>query len=163
MDFDPDTFLQQSVDGPLATDFTLVPIGEYMASIDDFDRDAIETIEFEYKKGARAGQPGKMYKFNCPIVINDDKVKAELGREKVVVTKQIILDIDEDTGKLATGVNRNVDLGRIRDAVGQNDSAPIASLRGAGPFIARVTHVDFTRKDGSKGKRAEVDRVARIV
>lgn len=164
MSFDPDTFMSQTVDQPLATEFTLVPVNEYMAAVDDFDRDAFETVEFEYKKGKLAGTPGKMFKFNCPIVINDDKVRQELGRDKVIITKQFILDLDED-GKLAFGTNRNVELGRLRDAVNQNGPGPWspAQLRGAGPFMVKVTHVEFERKDGSKGKRAEIDRIVRVV
>jgi len=161
--FDPDLFLQQTVDEPLATEFTLVPTGEYMAAIDDFDKDAIEQIDFEYKKGPRAGQPGTMTKLTLPFVIDDAKVKAELAREKVVISKQVILDLD-DNGQLAHGKNKNIELGRIRDALGQNDDDTwsIAKLRGAGPLIIRVSHIEFERKDGTKGKRAEVDRVARI-
>lgn len=162
-DFDPDNFLQQNVDGPLATEFTLVPQGEYPATIDDFDKDALEQISFEYKRGPKAGQPGVMTKLNLPFVINDDAVRAELGRDKVVITRQLILDLD-DQGKLAEGKNKNVELGRIRDALGQNDGSPwsIAQLRGAGPIMIRVNHVEFERKDGTRGKRAEIDRVARI-
>lgn len=162
-DFDPDRFLQQNVDGPLETEFTLVPAGEYLAAIDDFDKDAIEEIKFDYKKGPRAGQPGVMYKLTLPFIVNDDAVKAELDRDKVIVNRQLILDLDEN-GKLAEGKNKNIELGRIRDAVGQNDGSPwtIANLRGAGPLMIRVTHVEFERKDGSRGKRAEIDRVARV-
>lgn len=162
--FDPDTFMQQTVDQPLATEFTLVPKGEYLASIDDFDKDSFEEIDFTYKSGAKAGTPGKMFKFNCPFVINDDKVKTELGRDKVVIVKQIILDLD-DNGALSFGTNRNVELGRIRDAVNQNGSGPWspAQLRGAGPVMVKVDHVEFQRKDNSKGNRAEITKVVRVV
>jgi hypothetical protein len=162
-DFDANAFMQQHVDGPLATEFTLVPPGEYLASIDDFEPDAVEQIDFEYKRGPRAGQPGTMTKLTLPFVINDEKLKAEMERDKVVITKQMILDI-EDNGSLAKGKNKNVDLGRIRDALGQNedDTWSILKLRGAGPVMVRVVHVDFERRDGSKGKRAEIDRVVKI-
>jgi len=165
MSFDPDTFMQETVDEPLATEFTLVPQGEYLAAIDDFDRDAFETVDFEYKKGARAGTPGKMFKLNLPFVINDDKVKAELSRDKVVIVKQLILDLEEDGKKLASGTNHNIELGRIREAVGQNGNGPwsVSKLRGAGPVMVKVVHVEFPRKDGSKGKRAEIERVVRVV
>jgi hypothetical protein len=162
-DFDPETFLQQTVDHPLETEFVLIPPGEYVATIDDFDKDAVEQINFTYKSGARAGQPGIMTKLTLPFVIDDDGVKKQLGREKVVVTRQFILDLD-DNGHLADGKNKNVELGRLRDAVGQNDGSPwtIANLRGVGPLMVRVIHREFERSDGSSGKRAEIDRVARI-
>src|SRR6266576_3103877 len=115
--FDPDTFMQQNVDQPLETEYVLCPTGEYPAMIDDFTSEAIEQIDFEYKKGNRAGQPGSMTKFTCPFVINDARAQAELGRDHVVVTQQIILDILN--GGLDWGKNKNIPLGRIRNAVGQ--------------------------------------------
>lgn len=162
--FDPSLFMQQTVDAPMETEYTLVPEGEYKAMIDDFNEDAVEQFEFEYKRGPKAGQNGSMMKLTLPFVIDDDKVKAELARDKVTVTKQLILDLDTNGG-LDRGKNRNIDLGRIRDAVGQNAGGPwnISNLRGAGPLVVKVVHREFDYKDGRKGKRAEVDRVARIV
>ena len=161
--FDPNTFMQHSVDKPLETEYLNVPPGEYVAVIDDFTSEAIERIDFDYKKGPRAGTPGTMYKLTLPFVIQDESVKAEMQRDKVVVTKQLILDVD-DNGALDTGKNKNVELGRIRAAAGQNDGQPwtITRLRGAGPLMVKVVHVEFERKDKTKGKRAEIDRVVRI-
>lgn len=161
--FDANEFMQGQMDKPLDTEFTLVPISEYMATIDDFDSSAFEVINFEYKKGERKGTPGSMTKATIPFVIQDDRVKAELGRDKVTISKQLILDLEEDGKTLATGPNKNIELGRIRAAVGQ-DKGPwsFSMLRGAGPLMVKVGHVEFTRSDGSKGKRAEVERVTRI-
>lgn len=163
MTFDPEAFMRQHVDAPLETEFTSVPQGEYLASIDDFDSSAIESIDFTYKRGPNAGSPGKMLKLTLPFVIDDAAVKQALGRDKVVVTKQVILDTD-DNGSLAIGTNRNVELGRIREAVGQNGNGPwsIMNLRGAGPVMVKIAHVEFDRRDGSKGKRTEVERVVRV-
>jgi hypothetical protein len=161
--FDPDTFMQQTVDAPLETEFKICPAGEYPSMIDDFDSSAFEQIDFEYKKGARAGEPGTMTKFNCPFVINDDRAKQELGRDKVIVYATLLLDIDENGG-IATGQNKNVKLGQIREAVGQNQAGSwsVAQLRGAGPLMVKVEHIEFQRKDGTKGKRAEVTRYVAI-
>lgn len=163
-DFDPEVFMQQTIDEPLETEFVLIPQGEYVAMIDDFTSEAIEKINFEYKKGARAGTPGSMLKLTLPFVIDDDNVKAILNRPKVMVSKQIILDMDENGGGLDWGKNKNIDLGRIRSAVGQNEPGPwsIGKLAGAGPVMLKITHVDFERKDKSKGTRAEIERVVRI-
>lgn len=161
--FDPDTFMQQTIDAPLETEYVMVPPGEYVATIDDFSSDAFEQISFDYKKGPRAGTPGVMTKLTLPFVIQDETVKTEMQRDKVVVTKQLILDLD-DSGGLDFGKNKNVELGRIRSAVGQNDGQPwsIAKLRGAGPVMVKIVHTAFDRRDGTKGKRTEVDRVVRI-
>lgn len=163
--FDPDTFMQQTVDHPLETEYLTVPPGEYVATIDDFTGEsAFERIDFEYKKGERAGTPGVMVKLTIPFVIQDETVKAEMQRDKVVVSKQIILDMDADGG-IDWNKNKNVELGRIRAAVGQNvDGQPwsIQKLRGAGPVMVKVVHTEFGRKDGTKGKRTEIERVVRI-
>lgn len=161
--FDANEFMQGQMDKPLDTEYTLVPISEYMATIDDFSAEAFQVVNFEYKQGERKGLPGSFTKATIPFVIQDDRVKAELGRDKVVVEKQLILDLEDDGKTLATGPNKNIELGRIRAAVGQ-DKGPwsFSMLRGAGPLMVKVGHVEFARKDGSKGKRAEIERVTRI-
>lgn len=161
--FDPDTFMLQTVDAPLETEFKICPAGEFPAMIDDFDSSAFEVVDFEYKKGARAGQPGQFTKFSIPFNINDDKCRQELGRDKVVVTKQIILDIDENGG-LAWGPNKNIPLGQVRAAVDQNQPGAwsMAQLRGAGPVMVKIDHIDYKRNDGTKGTRAEVTRVVKM-
>ena len=87
------------------------------------------------------------------------------GDDRVISSHemQMILDIGGDGG-LDFGPNKNVNLGKVRDAVGQNAAGawgPV-QLRGAGPVMVKVTHNTFKRKDGTEGKRAEVTRVARI-
>jgi len=163
--FDPDAFMQETVDQPLAVDRTLCPEGEYRFTIDDFTSDAFQSIEFEYKRGPNAGQPGEMVKFGCPCILQDEKVAQDLGMTKVIVYKNCTLDFDNATGKLAWGPNRNVDLGQLRNAVGQNAEnttwAP-GNLRGAGPFMGRVEHRSGKRKDGSPFKIAEITRCAPI-
>lgn len=163
--FDPDAFMNETVDKPLSTERTLVPKAEYKMTIGDFDSKAFQAIDFTYKQGDRAGTPGQMVKFGVPCIIVDDaKLKEALGLEKVVVFKNITLDFDEN-GKLAWGPNKNVDLGQLRNAVGQNaDNATWSPgmLRGAGPFMGIVEHKKGERKDGSKFELAEVGRVAPI-
>ncbi len=161
--FDPDTFMSETIDQPLETERTLVPAGEYKARIDDFTRDAFQTIDFTYKRGPNAGQEGSFTKFNVPFVIDDDRVKAELGMDKVVVFQSITLDFEQ--GKLAWGKNKNIDLGKLRKAVGQNNAGPWSpgSLRGAGPVMIKVIHREGKRNDGSTWKNAEVERVAPII
>jgi hypothetical protein len=159
--FDPDAFLQQAVDGPLDTEYKLVPVGEYKAMIDDFTSEAIEVIDFTRQDGT----PGSMTKFNCPFVLDAPQVALDLNRQRVVVPKQMILDLD-DAGKIATGPNRNIELGRVRKAVGQETTQGwgLPMLRNAGPCMVKVEHRSGVRKqDGSRWERAEVTRVMPIV
>lgn len=166
--FDPNEFMSQTVDTPvegLQTEMKLVPEGEYRAMIDDFDHTAFERIEFTYKRGPNAGMPGSMTKFSIPFKITDDpKIKEALDRDNATVRKQLILDFDQN-GKLDFGTNRNLELNRVRAAVGQ-DAAGVPwtfmDLRGKGPVMIKVIHREVERADGTKTKFAEVERVVRI-
>lgn len=162
-DFDPDAFMSQTIDQPLETERTLIPVGEFRMSIGDFTRDAFETIEFEYKRGPNAGEQGHFTKFNCPILIDDDGVRKATGLERPQIIFSCNLDLDEN-GQLLWGPNKNIDLGKLRHATGQNNPGPwsVGQLRGAGPFMGKVAHREGKRKDGTNFKLAEIVRFAPI-
>lgn len=164
MPIDPELFMNATVDAPLPTERTLCPPGEYEMYIDDFTKDAFETFEFEYKRGPKAGTPGSMTKFNCPIIVADESVKKTLDMDRVIVFRSMTLEFEDDDITLKKGKNVNIELGQLRHAVGQNHDGPwaLSQLRGAGPFKGRVEHREGKRKDGSQFKVAEVTRVAPI-
>ena len=85
--FDPDAFMQQQVGDAMSTTVRLIPEKEYQAMVGDFTKDAFEQIDFTYKKGKRAGQEGSMTKFACPFILQDELVKADLGRENRLVAQ----------------------------------------------------------------------------
>lgn len=149
--FDKDTFLNQSVQGKSETDFTPVPINEYKGCyIDDIDIKMIEDKETHEEEPM----------LNIHWAFTDEALKSMLGMEKVVVKDSVFLDLDEN-GSIAFGINKNVKLGRIRDAAGQNDPKKpwnLNMLRGAGPFTLKVDH--RWAKNGD-GPFAEIKRVAR--
>lgn len=157
MTFNPDTFVNQTVDAPLDTVVEQVPEGEYRAMIDDFDNDkAFRT--FTSEKNGR-----DFTVFSPAFVIQDDAVAAQLGREKVTVFhKGIFLDIDPNTGGLDKSKGKNTDLGRLRDALGQNGPGnwSFNSLKGAGPVMVRVVH-EPDRNDPEK-RYARVTKVTKI-
>jgi len=163
MAFDPDAFMNETVDMPFETERTLVPEGEYRMAVDDFTSDAIQKIDFTYKKGERAGQAGSMTKFNCPIVILDDKVAHDLQLEKVVIYWGINVDLD-DNGKLEWGKNKNIALGQLRAACGQNQAGPWSpgQLRASKPFMGKVIHRTIKRDDGTSYPVADIARVMPI-
>lgn len=159
MSFDADTFLTQTIDAPLSEFVEPIPEGDYPAMIDDFDSSAVEQVEFTYKKGPNAGSPGTMTKLTINWVIQDEALKARLDRDKVTARQQIILDI-ADNGGLDFGKGKNVTLGQLRAAVGQNAAGAwsIMNLRGAGPAMIHVGHRQD--KNNPERKYAEVTRVA---
>lgn len=137
--FDADAFMNTQVDDPMATALTGVPEGEYVAMVADFDSTAFKTITT--KNGPRAV-------LEIPFSIQDDALKAKLGREQVTHRETYWLDFVPGTGQLATGPDQNVRLGQLRNALGQNaKGAPWAPamLKGMGPLkIAIKTTSDKT-------------------
>lgn len=143
--FDADTFLAGEIAGSNEVKYTPVPIGEYQAFISDVGVDTYED------------QPILVVTYD----VLDDALKAQLGMDKITVQDRIFLDVDEN-GQIAFGPNKNVKLGRTREAVNQNDPkkkwSPNA-LRGAGPVVIKVDH-HFNKSTG-EGPYARITRVAK--
>lgn len=158
--FDPDAFMQQTVDGPLETEYKLVPAKEYQnVYINDFDSKALQLVE---GTSANTGKDYSFLKFSVPFKIsNDPDVMREVGRDEALVYKDINLDRD-DSGGIATGPNKNVELGRLYEAAGLNSgSRTLADLRGTGPYVIMVVHETGKRKDGTTWQNAKVAKVTR--
>lgn len=143
--FDKDTFLNQELKGANEVKYTPVPIGEYQGFIDDLDTDAYE---------------------DTPILVVvyallDENLKKTLGLDKPTVQDRIFLDVEKD-GSLSFGPNKNVRLGRTREAVGQNDPKKpwnFNMLRGGGPVLLKVSH--RYNKTTGEGPFAQIDRVVK--
>lgn len=114
--FNPELFLNMQTDQANSTEFVLVPPGEYTAVIGPITPDSFKS--FDIKRGERAGE--KAYRLDLKLDINDDTgaLRELLGRPPTV-TAGIMLDIGKD-GSLEFGKGRNVQLGRLREAVNQN-------------------------------------------
>lgn len=156
MPFDMDAFLNTPVNEPTSTRLTICPEGEYRAIVDDVPTEGvgawIRTIE-ETKRGP-------MTILSVPWVILDEEVKKTVGRDRVVVNMDVILDIDG--GQLVKGEGKNVSLGRLRTALGQNEMPgwTFTKLPAAGPALVRVTH--RADRNDPEVKYAEIRRVTRI-
>lgn len=143
--FDKDTFLNQEFKGANEVKYTPVPIGEYDGYIDELDTDQYE---------------------ETPILIvtyalTNEDLKKTLGLDKPTVQDRMFLDVEKD-GSLAFGPNKNVRLGRVREAVGLNDPKKpfnFNMLRGQGPVKLKVSH-RYNKQTG-EGPFAQIDRVAK--
>jgi hypothetical protein len=135
--FDAASFMEQTYDDANATNFTPVPEGEYQARIGTEEND-VSVAAFQGTK-----DPTKTYiRLTLMWEIIDEALKAQMDRDTVRVRDQFILDIDESTGGLAFGADKNVALGQRREALGLNDPGQpfsFAMFRGAGPAIIRIT------------------------
>lgn len=128
--FNPDTFLNQDEVGALSTSFEPIPDGEFEAHVGSGD-DAVK---------ARTTNTGRAI-LDVTWEIENQQLKEQLGRDKLTVRQSVFLDLTPQ-GTLDRGKGKNVQLGRLRDALGQNDpSRPWNPnmLRGAGPAKIRIS------------------------
>lgn len=108
--FDPNAFLDMQVTDANDTKVIPVPAEEFTAIADK-----VEVKTWQKKDDPNVGG----LKLLVTWSLEDDKVKQLLGRDKVTVRQDIMLDLTE-SGGLDIGRGRNVGLGRLREAVGLN-------------------------------------------
>lgn len=124
--FDPDEFLNTSVEGALSTRSIPVPEGEFLAEISGV--------------GSRVvGDESKPVLDVTWKIENNPAVQEVTGREVSTVRQTIWLDIKD--GGLDLGKGMNAQLGRLREAVGQNGPGPwSAAMLPGGQAVIRVAH-----------------------
>ena len=108
-------FLGMTQQGANATKLELIPEMEVGAQI---AIDGLDLKDFKYKRGDREGQTG--YRMTVKWEIDDPtgEIEKTIGRRPVIV-QSVMLDVTE-AGSLDMGKGKNVTLGRLREAVGQN-------------------------------------------
>lgn len=131
--FDPNSFLNTEVNEANATAYTPVPEGEYPASIK--------------KLTPRVLTDGRAV-IDVSMVIDDADVREETGMAEPLVRYTLWLDLT-DSGTLDFGKGKNVGLGRLRDALGQNISGKPwqPGMLIGGVCKAKVTH-SIDKRDG---------------
>lgn len=73
------------------------------------------------------GKSGHWLRLNIPCKITDSGYLAQANREQATITYGIMLDVEN--GTIALGTNKNIKLGRLRDAAGVNGQ-PLDKLEG---------------------------------
>lgn len=134
--FDPDTFMSSSTTEASETRIEPVPEGDYPAVIGGDEGD----VKVRQFNSARTGDT--YTSLDVTWEIQDAQLAVQLGRKTLRVRQSIFLDLNE-SGGLAMGPGKNVSLGRLRDALGQNRPGQPwspANLRGAGPALIKVKH-----------------------
>jgi hypothetical protein len=104
--FNPDTFLSTETQSANATTYVPVPEGEHQAMI--------KTIKPRVLTDGRAV-------LDVTWAVDSDEARAETGMAEPTVRQTLWLDTTEQGG-LDFGKGKNVQLGRLRDALGQNQS-----------------------------------------
>lgn len=133
--FSPEDILNASTEGQMATQFAPVPEGEWAAYVE----------KLEVRSGT--SQNGNDWTaLDVFWTITEPSVIAELEMDEPKVRQSVFLDFDE-SGTLAMGKNKNIGLGRLREAVGQNGPGAwsMGQLEGASAIV-RVEHREYEGK-----------------
>lgn len=109
MSFDKDLFLNIGTEEAMETAFPAIPDGDYPAFITK-----LEANKFDGKDG----KPDS-YLLEVTWELTDEAVKAETGLEKPTARQRVFLDV-APSGALLTGKGKNIQLGRLRETLGQN-------------------------------------------
>jgi hypothetical protein len=115
--FNTEQFLNQQYDKALDTQLLLPDEGEYLAVTGPVGADNFRS--YDIRKGERAGTKG--YGLDIDMILQDDTVKAKIGREPKV-RWSTMLDMTPDNTALDFGPGKNVRIGQLRKALGQNDN-----------------------------------------
>lgn len=158
-EFNPDEFVQDAINGAMSTKFELVPKGDYSPAFIDSIANARKIIPEDPSKRPFAS-------VRIMVRIEAPEVAEAIGRDKIVVPYELLLDLDPATGKLDTRKGKNTKLGRLRELVGQNNENETWSftmLKDTGPFTAKVDWQDDNRdKNLPPEERRVYDRVVAL-
>ena len=127
--FDPDEFMgaDQTVD--LDVNYTPFDEGEYVAQLGE---------EIRATQSEREGRVS--VRLDIPWLLLDDKAREKSGMDNPQFYSAIFVEM-EDNGAIASGPNKNIALGQLRKALGQDTGKKWSPgmLRGAGPVKIYVT------------------------
>jgi hypothetical protein len=153
--FDPDTFLHSvKTSAAMATEYPTIPDGDYRAMIINDAKHPMKVRQSPRRDGSGISTIVDLfYKIDAPGNKDAD------GR---FVRQSLFLDLDE-AGNLDSSPDRNVGLGQLRAAVGQNQAGEtwgFHKLEGA-VCIVKVKTTP-AEKDGKQVKYTNVEAVSRL-
>ena len=125
--FDAESFMSQTVDGEMETRYTPIPDNDYIAMLSD-------------KLTLREVNDSPVV--DVLYIIDDEELRAKMDVKELIVKQSLFIDVNDD-GSLAFGMNKNVKLGRLRAALGQNVAGQtwnFQMLAGQGPVRIKVGH-----------------------
>lgn len=146
MSFDPESFKHVEIDESMDTEIIPPDEGVYMASIDRWN-----IIGGTSQKGNDWARLDITWELDDA----DGTQQAKTGRDKITARQSIFLDLT-DQGAIDTGKGRNVQLGRLRSALGLNEGKFSFDMLDGQQAQVLVTHVETSNGN----TMPEVKRVA---
>jgi len=143
--FSPDDLLTMQTEGEMATSLPPIPEQEYPAMV----------VKLDPRSGV-SGKTGEPYNIlDVTWEIDDEEVREIVGIPNPTARQSIFLDVNDQGLELGPG--KNIQLGRLREAVGQNGPGvwSMSDLEGA----SAVVRIEQRMFDGNtysdvKGVRA---------
>jgi hypothetical protein len=126
--FDPQAFLDASITEANDTKVIPVPMGEYTGIIA-----SVIPRTWQSKDGTQSG-----IALDIKWFVEDQDVKAFLGRDEVQIKQGIMLDVTPE-GRLDTSKGKNIGLGRLRMAVNMNQPGQAFSFQNLPGQMAKIT------------------------
>lgn len=151
--FDSSAFLNQDTEGANDTQSILVPEGEYTGVIDKLDIQQFTKME--------DGEERTSTVLNVSWLLDDPNqvIEKVTARKKNIGRQSVFLDLTPEGG-LDMGRGMNAALGRLREAVGQNDPTRRWNMQMLKGQAAKVTIKHRTDKEGAQ--QANVTKVAAL-
>lgn len=142
--FNAEQFLNTTQTAANATKLDPIPAGVYKAVSQPITRESFD--DYDIKNGPRAGTKG--YSLNISWKLDDEAAGEYNGR---LAFQRCFLDITPDGNGLDMGKGKNIDLGKVREALGQNaDGQPWQpSMLGSQVAMINVEQ-DVDKNDSSK-------------
>lgn len=141
--FNPDSFLNTSTSDANATSFNPVPEGEYNAAVKEIK--------------PRSTDSGKAI-LDVVWSIDDAAAAAATGIANPTVRQSIFLDITE-SGGLDIGAGKNVQLGKVREALNQNQKGKVWR---PGDLVGGVARITVKHRMVNDDTYADVKGVAKL-
>jgi len=132
--FDADSFLQATVEGQLSTSRPSIP--------------ELQDAQLVVKDlGIKVS--GDFTILDVVFICDEESAREATGMAEPQIKHGVFLDLDS-SGALDMGEGKNVDLGRLRAALGQNDGGPWAPAQMIGQVCRGHVVQDPDKKDPSK-------------
>ncbi len=146
--FDPQAFLDAQTTETNDTRVLPCPVGEWPATID--------SVDIKSGVGQKSGEPWT--KLAVKWVIEGCPANQLAERDKIFTQQGVMLDLTE-SGGLDMGKGKNVQLGRLREAVGLNQPGQPFSFR---MLIGRSAKVSVSHREYEGNLYDEVKGAVRL-